>query len=157
MAANKFADKHNFSEKEIEDFRHAFEFFDKNGDGNITSKEFESILRGLGHSHDEQNIKQMMSKYDGDGNSCIDFPEFVEFMASKKRSFGENESSIRNAFRVLDKDCNGYITPRELREWVYKLGEKLTQKEANDLVKEADANGDGKISIDEFVALMVND
>ena len=78
-------------------------------------------------------------------------------MASKKRAFGENESSIRNAFRVLDKDCNGYITPRELREWVYKLGEKLTQKEANDLVKEADANGDGKISIDEFVALMVND
>ena len=96
-------------------------------------------------------------QYDSDGNSTIDFPEFIAFMAAKKKSFGENEASIRRAFRVLDKDCNGYITPRELREWVQKLGEKLTPKEANDLVNEADANGDGKISIDEFVALMVND
>ena len=28
MAHNTF-DKHNFSDKQIEDFRHAFEFFDK--------------------------------------------------------------------------------------------------------------------------------
>ena len=94
MAHNTF-DKHNFSDKQIEDFRHAFEFFDKvssylilyfayapkkcmtlrincidnlilcfhqNGDGSITSREFESILRGLGHTHEEAHIRTMMSK-----------------------------------------------------------------------------------------------
>ena len=78
-------------------------------------------------------------------------------IANRTNKFGDNDSSLKRAFRVLDRDSNGYITVRELREWVTKLGEKLTQKEAADLVREADTNGDGKISIEEFVAMMKND
>ena len=78
-------------------------------------------------------------------------------IANRTNKFGDNEPSIRRAFRALDKDSNGYITVRELRDWVIKLGEKLTQKEASEIVREADANGDGKISIEEFVAMMKND
>ena len=36
--------------------------FHQNGDGSITSREFESILRGLGHTHEEAHIRTMMSK-----------------------------------------------------------------------------------------------
>ena len=78
-------------------------------------------------------------------------------MANKTKTIGENEKSMRKTFRVLDKDQNGYITSRELREWVSKLGEKLTQKEASELVREADKNGDGKINIEEFVEMMMSD
>ena len=45
------------------------------------------------------------------------------------KTFSENESSIRRAFRTLDKDGNGYITARELKEVMSKLGEKLTTKD----------------------------
>ena len=85
--------------------------------------------------------------------SCL----FLALMANKTKTIGENEKSMRKTFRVLDKDQNGYITSRELREWVSKLGEKLTQKEASELVREADKNGDGKINIEEFVEMMMSD
>ena len=71
------------------------------------------------------------------------------------KTFSENESSIRRAFRTLDKDGNGYITARELKEVMSKLGEKLTTKEVEELVYESDTNGDGRIDIDEFVAMMM--
>ena len=71
------------------------------------------------------------------------------------KSFSENENSIRRAFRTLDKDGNGYITVRELKEVMSKLGEKLTTKEVEELVYESDTNGDGRIDIDEFVQMMM--
>ena len=72
------------------------------------------------------------------------------------KTFGENESSIRRAFRVLDKDCDGYITVKELKEVLSKLGENLTQKEVKEMVDEADTNGDGRIDMEEFVELMMS-
>ena len=72
------------------------------------------------------------------------------------KTFGENEISIRRAFRTLDKDCNGYITVRELKEVMMKLGEKLTTKEVTELVNEADTNGDGRIDVEEFVQMMMS-
>ena len=36
--------------------------FHQNGDGSITSREFESILRGLGHTHEESHIGTFVSK-----------------------------------------------------------------------------------------------
>ena len=94
-------------------------------------------------------------KVDGDGSGSIDFPEFLQLIAGKMKTFSENEISIRRAFRTLDKDCNGYITARELKEVMAKLGEKLTTKEVEELVAEADTNGDGRIDIDEFVLMMM--
>ena len=93
---------------------------------------------------------------DGDGSGAIDFAEFLELIADKMKTFGENEQSIRRAFRVLDRDSNGYITVRELKEVMTKLGEKLTTKEVEELVTEADSNGDGRIDIEEFVQMMMN-
>ena len=72
------------------------------------------------------------------------------------KTFGENEASIRRAFRTIDKDCNGYITVKEFRELMSKLGEKITLKEAEELVGEADTNGDGRIDVDEFVGMMMS-
>ena len=43
----------------------------------------------------------------------------------------------------------------ELKEVMAKLGEKLTTKEVEELVNEADQNGDGRIDIDEFVIMMM--
>ena len=42
------------------------------------------------------------------GNGNIDFPEFLTMMAKKMKDT-DSEEEIREAFRVFDKDGNGFI------------------------------------------------
>lgn len=53
--------------------------------------------------------------------------------------------TIFSAFRVFDKDNNGYISADELRYVMTNLGEKLTDQEVAEMIREADMNGDGMV------------
>ena len=77
------------------------------------------------------------------GNGEIDFPEFLTMMAKKHQVDPEQE--LREAFRVFDKNGDGFISAEELRIVMTSLGERLTDKEVDDMLKEADSNNDGKI------------
>lgn len=78
------------------------------------------------------------------GNGEIDFEEFLQMM-SKKITTCDTEEEIRDAFRVFDKDGNGLISSHELRQIMMNLGEKLTDEEVDEMMREADLNGDGQI------------
>ena len=56
----------------------------------------------------------MINEVDSDGNGTIDFPEFLTMMARKMKDT-DTEEEIREAFRVFDKDGNGFISAAELR------------------------------------------
>lgn len=58
----------------------------------------------------------------------------------------DQESSIRAAFKIFDRDGNGSIDAKELKYAMQNLGEKLTDKELQDMMREADVDGDGKIN-----------
>jgi len=49
-------------------------------------------------------------------------------------------------FRVFDKNNDGFITADELQHVMTNLGEKLSEEEIADMIKEADLDGDGKVS-----------
>mmetsp|Transcript_12836 Transcript_12836/g.39506 ORF Transcript_12836/g.39506 Transcript_12836/m.39506 type:complete len:152 (+) Transcript_12836:179-634(+) len=143
----------DLSEEKIKEFREAFLLFDKDRDGTITVAELGKVMRSLDQSPSEQALKQMISEVDADGNGSIDFAEFLTLMARKmKHSDGQDE--IREAFKVFDKDGSGKISANELWAVLTKLGEKLTEEEANEMIKEADLNGDGEIDYQEFVKMM---
>ncbi|KAH0828681.1 hypothetical protein J3R83DRAFT_3050 [Lanmaoa asiatica] len=117
----------------------------------------------------------MINEVDADGNGTIDFPEFLTMMARKMRDT-DSEEEIKEAFKVFDKDGNGFISAAELRhvmtnlgEDVSKLGrssarvqrefagEKLTETEVEEMIREADVDGDGQINYEEFVKLLETD
>lgn len=68
----------------------------------------------------------------------------------------DSQEEIEEAFKVFDKDGNGYISSTELRHVMTSLGEKLTDEEVDEMIREADINGDGQINYQEFVKMMVN-
>ena len=58
----------------------------------------------------------------------------------------DSEDEIREAFRVFDKDGNGFISAAELRHVMTNLGEKLTDEEVDEMIREADIDGDGQVN-----------
>jgi hypothetical protein len=56
---------------------------------------------------------------------------------------------------VFDKDGNGFISAAELRHVMTNLGEKLTDEEVDEMIREADIDGDGQINYEEFVKMMM--
>lgn len=46
----------------------------------------------------------------------------------------------------LVQDGNGYISAAELRHVMTNLGEKLTDEEVDEMIREADIDGDGQVN-----------
>ena len=67
-------------------------------------------------------------------------------MMARKMKDSDSEEEIREAFRVFDKDGNGFISAAELRHVMTNLGEKLTDEEVDEMIKEADLDGDGQVN-----------
>ncbi|PBC29480.1 Calmodulin [Apis cerana cerana] len=136
------------TEEQIAEFKEAFSLFDKDGDGTITTKELGTVMRSLGQNPTEAELQDMINEVDADGNGTIDFPEFLTMMARKMKDT-DSEEEIREAFRVFDKDGNGFISAAELRHVMTNLGEKLTDEEVDEMIREADIDGDGQVNYEE--------
>merc|ERR1739848_947902 len=91
----------------------------------------------------------MINEVDADGNGTIDFPEFCTLMARKMKDT-DSEEELKEAFRFFDKDGNGFISAAELRHIMTNLGEKLTDEEVDEMIREADIDGDGQVNYEEF-------
>jgi len=141
------------TEEQMAEFEEAFRLFDKDGDGKITAKELGIVMRGLDQNPTETELSDMINEVDTDGNGMIDFQEFVVMMQKKKSSMNKGDE-LREAFKMFDKDGNGYISGEELRSVMKSLGEHLTEIEIKQMIQEADKDGDGMVNYEEFLSMM---
>jgi EF-hand domain pair len=71
-------------------------------------------------------------------------------MMARKMKDTDSEEEIREAFKVFDRDNNGFISAAELRHVMTSIGEKLTDDEVDEMIREADQDGDGRIDCQIF-------
>ena len=88
-------------------------------------------------------VIQAREKRQASGNGTIDFPEFLSLMARKMKDT-DTEEELIEAFKVFDRDGNGFISAAELRHVMTNLGEQLTDEEVDEMIREADVDGDGQ-------------
>lgn len=141
------------SEEQLAEYKEAFSLFDKNGDGTISETELMQVMTSMGHKPTATELKDMMHEIDADGNNSIDFQEFVELML-RKTGGTSDEGEYKEAFSVFDKDGDGLISYKELKEVMAQLGEKMSDQDVTDMMKEADQDGDGFINYTEFVRML---
>ncbi|KAG8707165.1 translation elongation factor EF1B gamma [Ceratobasidium sp. 394] len=119
----------------------------------MTTKDLGIAMRALGQNPTETELQDMIDEVGGDGygDGLIDFSEFLAIVA---RKLEDSEEEIRQAFKAYDKDNNGYISTAEMRHALFNLGERLTNDEMEEMVREADVDGDDRVHYEEFIKVI---
>lgn len=58
------------------------------------------------------------------------------------------QQELREAFRLYDKEGNGYITTEVFRDILHELDDKLSPEELDLMIEEIDADGSGTLDFD---------
>merc|ERR1711865_30514 len=89
----------------------------------------------------EKECKEAFDLFDGDGSGAIDAKELKVAMMAL-------------GFEPSDEDITGKITFANLQRVATELGEAMSPEELQELINEADTNGDGTLSEAEFLSVM---
>jgi len=108
-------------------------------------------MRSLGLNPTEAELKEFTTE----AGATLTFDQFTKY-ATKPLKTNPSEEEMREAFKVFDKDGQGFLSVAELRHIMSNLGEKLSKEELEELIKEADTNKDGLVNYAQFVKLMLH-
>ncbi|KAJ6931193.1 hypothetical protein NC652_014634 [Populus alba x Populus x berolinensis] len=136
----------SLTEEQIAEFREAFSLIDKDADGFITMEELATIVQSLDRRPTKEEIQDMICDVDLDGNGTLDFEEFLNIMGRKQKENVTEE--LKEAFKVFDRNQDGYISANE-------TSDDESGREAEQMIREADVDGDGLVSYEEFARMMM--
>lgn len=139
--------------QEKDKLQNTFIFLDLNGDGKLSTDELIEAFNQIFGSevNAQKEVNNIMMQLDMDHNGYIDYTEFV--LATINKSWLVTKENLIATFSVFDKDGNGTISPYEIKQ-LLGVGTSVTDEEWKELISEIDLNGDGEISIEEFVMMM---
>ena len=136
------------------ELREAFDLFDTDGSGAVDASELHTAMKALGFEPKKEEISKMVKDMDKDGDATVDFEEFCVMLAEKMNQKDGKEEMLKG-FALFDDDNTGRISFKNFKRVAKELGENLTDKELEEILAEADADGDGEINQEEFLAVMV--
>ncbi|XP_061172583.1 calmodulin-like [Saccostrea echinata] len=145
------ADKDEDGLVNITEFRAAFEMLDTSGTGKVAISQLPDIIRKIDPTARRSDINNMAKLLNKDGE--FGFHDFVNALTLRMRQ-ADIEDELQRAFRIFDKDGDGYITVRELRHLMTNLGEKYTEEEVNEMIQIADFNQKGKVDFQDYIKLV---
>ncbi|TRZ03426.1 hypothetical protein DNTS_000420 [Danionella cerebrum] len=140
----KACPKPELTEEQKQEIREAFELFDTDASGKIEVKELKPK---------KEEIRKMIVEVDKDGTGKISFSDFQSMM-TQKMAEKDSKEEILKAFRLFDDDETGKISFRNLKRVAKELGENLTDEELQEMIEEADRDGDGEVNQQEFLRIM---
>ncbi|KAI8474838.1 MAG: kinase-like domain-containing protein [Monoraphidium minutum] len=134
--------------------------YDVDSSGAISFEELATGLQKQGYTVTESEVRQLMNRLDMDNTGHVEGDEFVAALVDwgQIMQTAEWQEYVDAAFSRLDVDGDGYIELEELMDRMpgdFLRGDAVErQAEAKRMLREADANGDGKISRAEFSGLL---
>ena len=121
-----------------EECKLVFNLYDVNKKGVISTDLVEKLCKNLGAYVPSDDIKEFKENYFDEG--VVNFEKFLVFFAEHYLKKIDKQQLI-SAFQFLDKGKTGNINAKELKHWLMVVGDKLTEKEADDLLKGFDNKG----------------
>lgn len=111
--------------------KNAFNSFDREKSGSISTETVAEILRLMGQPFNKQTLDEMIEEVDEDKSGRLEFEEFI-ILAAKFIVEEDDEAmakELREAFRLYDKEGNGFIPTSCLKEILRELDDQLSNTE----------------------------
>ncbi|CAI2382280.1 unnamed protein product [Moneuplotes crassus] len=144
----------NINDDEKKLFRENFNAFDTNGDGRLDVKELSTALRSVGFHLTQKDAEAIHAEADRDGSGYIEYDEFERLILQHmKEPYTKNE--LIEAFNIFDENKSGKISAQELKNVCMQAGDRMKASELEEIIQEADINGDGELDIDEFSNMLL--
>ncbi|KAF5750209.1 putative calcium-dependent protein kinase [Tripterygium wilfordii] len=144
----------HLSVEEIADVKEGFDVMDVNKSGKINIDDLRVGLHKLGHQMNHTDLQTLMEAADVDRDGYLNYSEFATISIHLKR-VGDDEH-LQKAFEFFDQNQSEYIEHEELRDALadelhsHSNGEEVI----NGIMHEVDTDKDGRISYEEFAAMM---
>ncbi|XP_017843159.1 calcium-binding protein E63-1 isoform X2 [Drosophila busckii] len=167
---------HKAIASQVRDLRTAFDLLDRNRDGRVTANELQFMLKNLGINVRDEIIHDLIREASHSESGLINEAEFLQWVGriqalrdeQQQQQPDENASNSKvvdeaddvtedliAAFRVFDRDGNGFITRDELQTAMEMIGEPLNEQQLEQLLVIADLDQDGRINYEEFTRLLL--
>ncbi|CAD7924552.1 unnamed protein product [Amoebophrya sp. A25] len=145
----------HLAREEIEELRDAFELFDKSKTGYINFDDLQSVLLSLGQHADAEEISDMLATVQ-ESNPDAEMINFREFLGIINGAVEDAnvEQEIYEAFVMFDSEENNFISANELKIVMDSLGTRVSHQDVQEMITEADLNGERRINYDEFFKIM---
>ena len=109
---------------EIKVLKICFGMFDVKKVDFLSADDLDEILRAMGFRPSAEELKEILEEIDEDGSGEIEFGEFCQLCAKFLIEEPDEETmkrELKEAFRVYDKEANGFITTGVLRDIIAEL------------------------------------
>ncbi|EPQ07860.1 Centrin-2 [Myotis brandtii] len=135
--------KLELSPQQIQELRQAFDLFHTDATRTIDVRELKVVMRAMGFEPKKEEITKMISEIDPEGTGKMNFNDFFTVMTQKKCE-KDSKEDILKSFKLFDDDETGTISFDNLKRVFNELGENITDEELQEMIDEADRDGDGK-------------
>ncbi|XP_075018792.1 uncharacterized protein LOC142087903 [Calonectris borealis] len=141
------------SEQHRRELREAFELFDRDASGLIDVSDLKITVRALGCELGREEMKKIISELNEEGSGKLTFKLFLQVM-TQKMAEPCLKKEILQAFEVFDCDGTGKISFENLKVVASEVGEDITDEELQEMIDEADVDGDGEVDKQEFLRML---
>ncbi|XP_055836555.1 troponin C [Episyrphus balteatus] len=139
--------------------RKAFQMFDTSKSGFIETLKITTILNTMGQMFDDKELHDLIEENDPDDTGKVNFDGFCTIAAHfiEEEDAEAIQKELKEAFRLYDREGNGYITTSTLKEILAALDDKLSSSDLDGIIAEIDTDGSGTVDFDEFMEMMTGD
>lgn len=140
------------NEELITEFKEVFDMFDQDGKGTIGRAQFTTMMKTLGLELSDSELDNLWEKVDADDAGAIEFGCMLERLR-KNLSPLSREEQVLEIYEAFDVDNKGSVTGADIARVMRSMGETISDREADELLKAANA---GRMNKDEFIALLLH-
>jgi Ca2+-binding EF-hand superfamily protein len=145
--------------EQVQMLKKTFGMFDSGKTGFVDTEKIKTILNTLGQNFDDDDLQALIEENDPEKLGKVKYDAFATIVGHflEEEDAEAMQQELKAAFRLYDKEGNGYITTAVLREIMAALDDKLTPDQLDEMIDEIDTDGSGTVDFDEFMEMMTGE